>query len=66
MSVAELIREITALPSEERLQLVDTLVQLTDADIPESLRQSMAEAERGELMDLDEALVELDRPDVSV
>ena len=36
------------------------LSQLTEADIPESLRQSIAEAERGELIDLDEALRELD------
>jgi hypothetical protein len=62
MSVAELLHEIEALPSEERLRLVEKLVQLTEADVPESLRQSMAEAERGELIDLDDALQELDRP----
>jgi hypothetical protein len=62
MSVAELLHEIEALPSEERLLLVEKLVQLTEADVPESLRQSMAEAERGELIDLDDALQELDRP----
>jgi hypothetical protein len=61
MSVTELLHEIEALPSEERLRLVEKLVQLTEADVPESLRQSMAEAERGELLDLDEALQELDR-----
>ncbi|MCE0523693.1 MAG: hypothetical protein LV480_12370 [Methylacidiphilales bacterium] len=49
MSVAELLHEIEALPSEERLRLVEKLVQLTEADVPESLRQSMAEAERMEL-----------------
>ena len=62
MSVAELLHEIEALPSEERLLLVEKLVQLTEADVPESLRQSMAEAQRGELIDLDDALQELDRP----
>ena len=61
MSVAELLHEIEALPSEERLLLVEKLVQLTEADVPESLRQSMTEAERGELIDLDDALQELDR-----
>jgi len=49
------------LPSEERLRLVEKLIQLTEADIPESLRQSMAEAERGEFIEMDEALKELDR-----
>jgi len=62
MSVSEILREISALPAEERLQLVEKLVQLTEADIPPSLRASMAEADRGELIDLDDALTELDRP----
>jgi hypothetical protein len=66
MSVAELLNEIEALPSEERLRLVEKLVQLTVSDVPDSLRQSMAEAERGELIDLDEALQELDRRDSPV
>lgn len=62
MSVSEILHEIEALPSEERLRLVEKLVQLTEADIPESLRQSMAEVARGEVIDLDDALKELDRP----
>jgi hypothetical protein len=62
MSVAELLHEIEALPSDERLRLVEKLVQLTEADVPESLRQSMAEVARGELINLDDALQELDRP----
>ena len=66
MSVAELLHEIEALPSEERLRLVEKLIQLTEADIPESLRQSMTEAERGEFIEMDEALKELDRRDLSV
>jgi len=62
MSVAELLHQIESLPTEERLQLVEKLVQLTEADVPESLRQGMAEAARGELIDLDDVLTELDRP----
>jgi len=62
MSVTEILHQIEALPTEERLELVNKLVELREADIPESLRQSMAEAERGELIDLDDALSELDRP----
>jgi len=61
MSVAEILHQIEALPTEERLQLVEKLMQLSEADVPESLRQSMAEAERGELIDMDDALQELDR-----
>jgi len=60
MSVADILQEIEALPSEERLRLVEKLVQLTEADVPESLRQSMAEAARGEFVEMDEALKELD------
>ena len=66
MSVAELLHEIEALPSEDRLRLVEKLVQLSEADVPESFRQSMADAARGELIELDEALPELDRRDLSV
>jgi len=62
MGVAELLHEIEALPSEERLRLVEKLVQLTELDIPESLRQSMSQAKRGEFVEMDEALKELDSP----
>ena len=60
MSANELLHEIESLPKEERLWLWERLSQLTEVDIPESLRQSLAEAERGELIDLDETLRELD------
>jgi hypothetical protein len=38
---------------------VEKLVQLTEADVPESLRQGMAEASRGKLIKLDDALHDL-------
>ena len=60
MSAGELLHEIESLSKQERLWLWEKLSQLTEADIPESLRQSIAQAERGELIDLDEALRELD------
>ena len=60
MSASELLHQIESLPKQERLWLWEKLSQLTEADIPESLRQSIAQAERGELIDLDEALRELD------
>jgi hypothetical protein len=62
MSVAEILHQIKALPTEERLHLTEKLVQLAEAEIPAELRESMAQAKRGELIDLDDALQELDRP----
>jgi hypothetical protein len=61
MSVADLLREIDALPPEERFQLVEKLVQLSETDVPDSLRQSMGEAARGEFIDLDDAFSFLKR-----
>ena len=46
MSIAELLHEIEALPSEERLELVNKLVELTEADAPGSLCPPMTETER--------------------
>jgi hypothetical protein len=48
MSVAEILHQIEALPSEERLELVNKLVELTEASAPGSLCPPMAEAERVE------------------
>ncbi len=58
---SEILHEIESLPDEERFRLVEKLVQLAYADIPESLRESMAQVERAELIDMDDALRELDR-----
>ena len=46
MSVAEILHQIEALPTEERLQLVEKLVELTEAEMPGSLCPPMTEAER--------------------
>ena len=62
MSTKELLHEIEALPKQEQIWLLEKLSALTEAEIPESFRQGMKEAERGELLDLDESLKELDRP----
>ena len=61
MSVMEILHEIESLPTEERLHLVEKLIKNVEADVPESLRESMAQAERGELIDLDDALKEIRR-----
>ncbi len=62
MSTAELLHEIETLPKGEQLWLLEKLSELTEAEIPESFRQSMAEAARGETIELDEALQDLERP----
>jgi predicted transcriptional regulator len=62
MGVTEILHEIEALPSVEQLLLFEKLKKLAKQDVPESFLQGMAEAERGELIDMDEALRELDRP----
>ena len=46
MSVSEILHQIEALPSEERLELVNKLVEITEADAPGSLCPPMTEAER--------------------
>ncbi len=59
MSVAELLEKIEALPNSDRVALLQKLSERDE--IPASLRESLAEAARGELTDLDDALQELDR-----
>jgi predicted transcriptional regulator len=62
MSKQELLHEIETLPRNEQVWLLERFSALMETAIPESFRQGMAEAERGELVELDEALKELDRP----
>jgi hypothetical protein len=59
MSANEILQKIEELPDEERRQLFQKLSELDE--VPQSLRQSFAEAARGELIALDDALEELDR-----
>jgi hypothetical protein len=59
MSASEILQKIEELPENERRWLFKKLSQFDQ--IPESLRASLAEAARGELIDLDDALQELDR-----
>jgi hypothetical protein len=51
MSAPELLKEIGELPCEDRRWLLQKLSEMES--IPESLRQSLAEAARGELIPLD-------------
>ena len=59
MSATEILEKIEQLPIEERRRLFQKLSELEN--VPESLRESLAEAARGELIDFDDALRELDR-----
>lgn len=59
--MTEILHEIETLPSEQRWEVLEHTRQLPDAEIPESFKEAMAEIERGETVELDEALTELDR-----
>jgi len=58
MSAAELIEQFKALPPNERAQVAKFVVENDDSWIPESLREGMADAESGRVVDLDTALNE--------
>lgn len=62
MSTNELWREIEALARPDQVLLLERLSALTSSEVPESFRQGMAEAARGDLGDFDECLKELDAP----
>jgi len=58
MSAAELLERIGELSCEDRRWLLQKLSETES--IPESLRQSLAEAARGELIELDSAFAASD------
>jgi hypothetical protein len=60
VSPDEILLRISELPRDERAWLLRKLSEMES--IPESLRHSLAEAARGELLTLDDALHELDNP----
>ncbi len=60
MGVVEILHEIDTLPTEERWKVLEHTRHLVEPEIPESFKQAMAEIKRGEVIDLDEALKELD------
>lgn len=63
MGVAEIVEEIKSLPAEQRWEVLERTREMLDPDIPASFKQGMAEIARGEVIELDEALGELDRPE---
>ena len=58
MSVQEIIREIAALPTDQRVQVIEFVHGLEDGDIPESFRQGMADIAAGRVVDIETALNE--------
>jgi len=60
MGVMEILQGIEALPVEERWKVLEHTRHLIEPEIPESFKTAMKEIQRGEGLDLDEALKELD------
>jgi hypothetical protein len=60
MSVKDILREIEALPSEERWNVLEGVRRLVEPEIPASFREGMEQIKRGEGIELDDALRELD------
>jgi hypothetical protein len=60
VSVKDILREIEALPSEERWTVLEGVRRLVEPEIPASFREGMEQIKRGEGIDLDDALRELD------
>jgi predicted transcriptional regulator len=58
MRAAEIMEQFKALPASKRAQVARFVVENDDSWIPESFKQGMAEAEVGQLVDLDTALNE--------
>ena len=64
MSAAEIIQQIDALPPDQLVEIIQHIHRLEDAGIPESFKQSMAEIQRGESIDLDTILSRPPPPDL--
>jgi hypothetical protein len=58
MSVDQLIKELKALPQEQRLQIFDAVLGEDDSWIPESFRKGMDDFLHGRTVDMETALTE--------
>lgn len=58
MSATEVIEQFKALSATERARVAKFVVENDDSWIPESVKQGMADADEGRLVDLDTALNE--------
>ena len=58
MSVDQLIAEIKLLPQEQRMQVVDAILNEDDSWIPESFKQGMKDFEEGRTVSMEVAIHE--------
>jgi hypothetical protein len=56
VSISEIIKEIDALPKEQRAGLIEYVHQLEEGEIPDSFKQGMADIEAGRVVDMETAL----------
>jgi len=63
MGVSQILEEIKSLPPEQRWEILERTREMLAPEIPESFKQGMQEIARGEVIELDEALKELERPE---
>ena len=61
MGVSEILKEIKSLPPEQRWEIIARTRETLGSEIPESFRQGMREIAVGDVIELDEALQELDQ-----
>jgi hypothetical protein len=60
VSVKDILREIEALPCEQRWSVLEGVRRLVEPEVPASFKEGMEQIKRGEGIDLDDALRELD------
>ena len=58
MSVEELIKELNALPLDQRMEVVDAVLEADDSWIPESFLKGMADIDAGRVVDMETALTQ--------
>jgi predicted transcriptional regulator len=61
MSAEQVIEEIKALTPQERERVAKFVIESDDSWIPAEFKQGMEDISAGRVMDLDEALTELDK-----
>jgi len=61
MGVSEILEEIKSLPTPQRWEILERTREMLDAEIPESFKQGMREIASGEVIELNEALEELEQ-----
>jgi hypothetical protein len=61
MGVSEILEEIKLLPTPQRWEILERTREMLDAEIPESFKQGMREIVSGDVIELNEALEELEQ-----